>query len=102
MFCGSWVLTGLLVFIIAEKIFSVPTPENEVEETSNTNTEVLNRDSLNENKVQKKEDIMLNNNTCDFSNNSFHQINSDHESISSAVTSTKASSKQVILIQTLV
>ncbi|XP_075229101.1 zinc transporter Zip99C [Lycorma delicatula] len=51
MFCGLWVLAGLLVFIIAEKAFSFPSEEN-----TEVDVKVL----------IKEEELILNNNTVEF------------------------------------
>uniref|UniRef100_A0A1B6E318 Zinc transporter ZIP13 n=1 Tax=Clastoptera arizonana TaxID=38151 RepID=A0A1B6E318_9HEMI len=84
MFCGSWVLAGLLVFIIAEKVFSVPSTDEE--EVMN----IVDKDSLSEDKAEQNKEIILNNND-EFSDSMFHQVNKSNKNS----TTTKHSSKQV-------
>lgn len=63
MFCGMWVLAGLLVFIVAEKAFAFPHGEDEEEEGEKEKHKEL---SSKENVQPKEKMLLLNNNTDDF------------------------------------
>ncbi|XP_022192244.2 zinc transporter ZIP13 homolog [Nilaparvata lugens] len=59
MFCGLWVLAGLLVFIIAEKAFAFPHDEEEEEGEE--------QKEMKKEKSGEEKKLLLNNNTDDFS-----------------------------------
>lgn len=72
MFCGLWVLTGLLVFIIVEKMFSFnKPPEDAVEdlvEDKNKNGSLITP-------KMSDEDYILNNNVCTIKDVAYHEMN---------------------------
>lgn len=72
MFCGLWVLTGLLVFIIVEKMFSFNKPsedaEGEVVEDKKSSNGFITSKKLSD------EDYTLNNNILPIKDDSYHEM----------------------------
>lgn len=102
MFCGLWVLAGLLVFIIAEKAFSFPSEELDAKEPDG--------------KIPIKQEEVLNNNVVEFSSNKaanlkflngspYHQVSSLTDRVfkekSLPVIVKKLSNKQVLFLNIL-
>lgn len=72
MFCGLWVLTGLLIFIIVEKMFSFNKPPEDVEDE-------LVEDKKNSSvfvapKKVSDEDYILNNNVLPIKDIAYHEM----------------------------
>ena len=72
MFCGLWVLTGLLVFIIVEKMLSFNKTSEEAED------ELVEEKKKSSSFIMPKklsgEDYILNNNVCSIKDVAYHEL----------------------------
>lgn len=83
MFCGLWVLTGLLVFIIVEKMFSFNKPLEDAEEEL-VEDKKQNGSLITPKKVSD-EDYILNNNVCNIKDVAYHEMNKDCNGVNGVI-----------------